>query len=211
MFKNRKHAGELLSVALEKTQIEFDVVIAVPRGGVLVAEVVADHFACPLDVVMAKKMGSPDLADYIAGAVSPDGEILIHERVKEIINIEEADIEKLAQRVKFSINKRLKEYRNFRAPVSIEGKKILLVDDGIVSGFTMKAAIKYLKRQKISKISIAVPLSSKTAYLNLKGEVDCLLALKIPENLYAVGQFYEDFSMVDDNEVIRILKRSKYH
>lgn len=211
MFKDRKQAGESLVKALEEKQIDFDVVIAVPRGGVVVAELVANHFRCPLDVVMAKKMGSPDLPDYVTGAVSPDGEVLIAERVKDLFNIEKADIDKLAEITKVSINRRLKEYRNFRPPVSVEGKRILLVDDGIVSGFTMKAAIRYLKRQKISRISIAVPLSSKTAYLNLLEEVDCLLALKVPENLYAVGQYYEDFSTVDDNKVIEILKRRKYH
>ena len=210
MFTNRKEAGHLLARTLEDKQIEFDVVLGIPRGGVAVAEVIASYFNCPLDVVMAKKIASPGWDEFAIGAVTPDGETLIPERTQKIINTDNTAMEVLAQKVKENIDGRLKRYRGYRPPLDLQGKNILLVDDGIATGFTLKAAVKYLQRQTDGKITVAVPVSSKNAYLNLLDEVDQLIALEIPDNFYAVSQVYQDFTEVEDREVIDILKRS-YH
>ena len=207
MFINRREAGHLLARALEDKQIQFDLVLGIPRGGMAVAEVIATYFSCPLDVVMAKKIASPSWEEFAIGAVTPDGEILIHERVQKFISTDGATIEKLAQKVRTDIEGRLKGFRGQRPPIELSGKNILLVDDGIATGFTLKAAVKYLQRQTEGKIIVAVPVSSKNAYLNLLEEVDQLIALEIPENFYAVSQFYKDFTAVEDREVIEILKR----
>lgn len=208
MFTNRKEAGHLLARILEDKQIEFDLVLGVPRGGVEVAEVIAAYFNRPLDVVMAKKIASPSWEEFAIGAVTPDGETLISERTQKIINTDSAAIEKLAQKVKENIDNRLKWYRGQRPPLDLQGKNILLVDDGIATGFTLKAAVKYLQRQTEGKIIVAVPVSSKNAYLDLLEEVDQLIVLEIPENFYAVSQFYQDFTAVEDREVIDMLERS---
>ncbi len=210
MFTNRKEAGHLLARTLEDKHIEFDVVLGVPRGGVAVAEVIASYFNCPLDVVMAKKIASTGWDEFAIGAVTPDGETLIPERAQKIINTDNTAMEVLAQKVKENIDGRLKRYRGYRPPLDLQGKNILLVDDGIATGFTLKAAVKYLQRQTDGKITVAVPVSSKNAYLNLLEEVDQLIALEIPDNFYAVSQVYQDFTEVEDREVIDILKRS-YH
>ena len=210
MFTNRKEAGHLLARTLEDKQIEFDVVLGIPRGGVAVAEVIASYFNCPLDVVMAKKIASPGWDEFAIGAVTPDGETLIPERAQKIINTDSTAMEVLARKVKENIDGRLKRYRGHRPPHDLQGKNILLVDDGIATGFTLKAAVKYLQRQTDGKITVAVPVSSKNAYLNLLEEVDQLIALEIPDNFYAVRQVYQDFTEVEDREVIDILKRS-YH
>ena len=207
MFTNRKEAGHLLARVLEDKQIEFDLVLGVPRGGVEVAEVIASYFNCPLDVVMAKKIASPSWDEFAIGAVTPDGETLISERTQKIIDIDSAIIEKLAQKVKENIDNRLKRYRGQRPPIDLQGKNILLVDDGIATGFTLKAAVKYLQRQTNGKIIVAVPVSSKNAYLNLLEEVDELIPLEVPEKFYAVSQFYQDFAAVEDREVMNILKK----
>ncbi|HBQ25666.1 MAG TPA: phosphoribosyltransferase [Syntrophomonas sp.] len=207
MFTNRKEAGHLLARVLEDKQIEFDLVLGVPRGGVEVAEVIASYFNCPLDVVMAKKIASPSWDEFAIGAVTPDGETLISERTQKIIDIDSAIIEKLAQKVKENIDNRLKRYRGQRPPIDLQGKNILLVDDGIATGFTLKAAVKYLQRQTNGKIIVAVPVSSKNAYLNLLEEVDELITLEVPEKFYAVSQFYQDFAAVEDREVMNILKK----
>ena len=207
MFTNRKEAGHLLARGLEDKQIQFDLVMGIPRGGVAVAEIIASYFNCPLDVVMAKKIASPAWDEFAIGAVTPDGETLISERTQKIIDIDSAIIEKLAQKVKENIDNRLKRYRGQRPPIDLQGKNILLVDDGIATGFTLKAAVKYLQRQTNGKIIVAVPVSSKNAYLNLLEEVDELITLEVPEKFYAVSQFYQDFAAVEDREVMNILKK----
>lgn len=209
MFKNRHEAGYLLAQALEKQKVDFDVVLGVPRGGVVVAEAVASHFYCPLDVVLARKFGSPNWEEYAVGAVAPDGEILIHERVRELIDADMAMINRLAETVRQDINERLDFFRSQRLPVDLKGKKVLLTDDGIATGFTLKAAISYLDRQSTAGVIIAVPVSSRNAYLDLVEVVDQMLVLEQPENFYAVSQFYEEFETVQDQTVVEILKRAK--
>jgi putative phosphoribosyl transferase len=207
MFTNRREAGHLLARALEEKQIKFDLVLGVPRGGVAVAEVIASYFNCPLDVVMAKKIASPNWEEFALGAVAPDGEVLIHERVQKIVDVDKDTIDKLAQKVKDDIASRLGRFRGKKSPLKLEGKDILLVDDGIATGFTLKAAIRYLKRQSDGRIIVAVPVSSKNAYLNLLEEVEEFVVLIIPEEFYAVSQFYRDFTAVEDREVAAILQR----
>lgn len=207
MFTNRREAGHLLARVLEEKQIKFDLVLGVPRGGVAVAEVIASYFNCPLDVVMAKKIASPSWEEFAIGAVTPDGEVLIHERVQKIVNVDKDTIDNLAQKVKDDIASRLSQFRGYKSPLKLEGKDILLVDDGIATGFTLKAAIRYLKRQSDGRIIVAVPVSSKNAYLNLLEDVEELVVLIIPEEFYAVSQFYRDFTAVEDRDVSAILQR----
>lgn len=209
MFTNRREAGQLLAQTLEDEQIEFDLVLGVPRGGVAVAEVIAAYFNCPLDVVMAKKITASGWDEFVVGAVTPDGEILATERTRKLVKTDGVAIDKLAQKVKENIDRRLKWYRGQYPPLDLKGKNILLVDDGIATGFTLKAAVKYLQRQTDGKIIVAVPVSSKSAYLNLLEEVDQVIALEIPEKFYAVSQFYQDFTEVEDREVVDILKRCR--
>jgi len=209
MFKNRREAGKLLAQALEKQQVDFDLVLGVPRGGVVVAEVVAEHFNRGLDVVLARKFSSPNWEEYAVGAVAPDGEILIHERVRELIDTDMALLTRLAEKVRHDINERLDFFRSQRPPVDLKGKKVLLTDDGIATGFTLKAAVRYLNRQDTAGVIIAVPVSSRNAYLDLAEVVDQMVVLEQPENFYAVSQFYEDFATIEDDEVVEILKRAK--
>lgn len=209
MFKDRREAGYLLAQALEKQEVDFDVVLGVPRGGVVVAEAVASYFDRVLDVVLARKFGSPNWEEYAVGAVAPDGEILIHERVRELINTDMVVVTCLAEKVRDDINERLDYFRSQRPPVDIKGKRVLLTDDGIATGFTLKAAVRYLNRQDTAGVIIAVPVSSRNAYLDLAEVVDQVVVLEQPDNFYAVSQFYEDFATVEDNEVVEILKRSK--
>ncbi|QGU00626.1 hypothetical protein SYNTR_2032 [Candidatus Syntrophocurvum alkaliphilum] len=210
MFKNRREAGYALSKELQKRDIEFDIVLGIPRGGVITAGAIAEVYSCPLDIIMAKKVGSPNLPEYAVGAVAPDGEVLIHERIKDYLQIDKADIKELAERVKNYINNQLDELRNSKKPANLEGKKVLLVDDGIATGFTIKAAVNYLKRQNIKNIIIAVPVAAKEAYLHLQESANEVVVLNVPERFYAVGQFYEDFTPVEDQTVINELYKANY-
>ncbi|NLW90079.1 MAG: phosphoribosyltransferase [Syntrophomonadaceae bacterium] len=208
MFKNRREAGYLLAQALEKQAVDFDVVLGVPRGGAVIAEAVADYFNRGMDVVLARKVSSPNWEEYAVGAVAPDGEILIHERVRDLIDTDMTAVNRLAEQVRQGINERLNYYRSQRPPIDLKDKKVLLVDDGIATGFTLKAAISYLNRQDTAGVIIAAPVSSRSAYLDLSEVVEQMIVLEKPENFYAVGQFYEDFASVDDEQVVDILKRT---
>lgn len=202
MFKNRQEAGNLLAKALKEKGWRFDIVLGIPRGGVIIAREIARQFNCPLDVVLAKKIGSPSLPEYAVGAVTPDGEILVHERLNHLWEEQRDPIRRMAQSVHKEINRQLDLFRNQRKAIHLEGLQILLVDDGIVTGFTVKAAILYLKRQGVSEIRIAVPICGQNAYRSLNKEADDILVLYIPPQMYAVSQFYEDFSSVEDGEII---------
>lgn len=208
MFADRREAGNFLTAKLREINCQFDVILAVPRGGIVVAAEVAADFQCQLDVILAKKIGTPDLPEYAVGAVAPDGEVLIHEKVRKIMNIKEEKLQKLAAAVQGEINTRLNLYRNYRLPIHINNRRVLIVDDGIATGFTMKAAIKYLRREKVSEIILAVPVASRAAYSSLNREVDQLIALLVPDEFLAVGQFYKNFAAIEDSEVITILKRT---
>lgn len=202
MFKNRQEAGNLLAKMLREKGWGFDIVLGIPRGGVVIARQIAKQFNCPLDVILAKKIGSPSLPEYAVGAVTPDGEVLVHERLNHLWEEQRDPIHRLAQSVQKEINRQLDLFRSNRKPILLEGLQILLVDDGIVTGFTIKAAILFLKRQGVSKIRIAVPVCSQNAYRTLNKEADEILSLYIPQQMYAVSQFYEDFSDVEDGEII---------
>ncbi len=193
---------------LQNQGVEFDVVMAIPRGGVAVAEEIASHFKKPLDIVMVKKIDSPHSYDEAIGAVTPDGEIILHKYInREFIDID--NVHELAAQVVKDINSRLNTFRSYRPPVEIKGKRILLVDDGIASGFTMKAAVSYLRRMQASEVIIAVPACSRNAYLVLTDIANGIQCINVPDNFYAVGQFYEDYTVVEDHDVIAALERQE--
>lgn len=208
MFINRREAGHKLSAAWRQLPRRFDMVLAIPRGGVVVGDEIAHEFDLPLDVVLAKKIGSPNLPEYAIGAVAPDGEILLHKRtlLKDVVNSQE--IEFLAAKVKEEINRRLDMYRGSKVALDVAGKKVLLVDDGIATGFTIKAAINYLRRQQAGQVLVTAPVSSINAYQDIKETADYVVVLEVPEKFYAVCQFYEDFSEIEDKQVSYILKQN---
>lgn len=208
MFADRRQAGKLLTAKLKEIGCEFDIILAVPRGGIIVADEIVAGFQRQLDVILARKIGSPDLPEYAVGAVTPDGEVLIHEKVRKLMNIKEDKLQQMAAAVQREINNRLNLYRNYRSPIRISNRKVLIVDDGIATGFTMKAAVKYLRRENVSEIIMAVPVASRGAYSSLSREVDQLIALLVPDEFFAVGQFYKNYAAIEDREVISTLKKA---
>lgn len=207
MFRNRKEAGQRLADALVQRGWQFDVVLGIPRGGVVVAREVADRFGCSLDVIMARKIGSPANLEYAIGAVTPDGEVLLDDKLRQFLGLEQESIDKSAQRIKQEINQRLAMYRAGKKNEPLAGRRVVLIDDGIATGFTVKAAVQYLRRQGASYIAVAVPVASEEACLSLESTVDSLFCLEVPEVFFAVGQFYQDFRSVEDEEVIRLLRQ----
>lgn len=197
MFKDRIEAGLELAKKLEKFKNRAGVVLAVPRGGVPIAYVIAKSLGYPLDLVLTKKIGHPANKEYAIGAVSLTEKFVIpHEGVTD----EYIDQETL------KIRKRLKDmYRDYMGeqhePADITGKTVLVIDDGIATGQTLLATIHMLRKQQPQELIIAVPVASHSSLKKLSAEADEVICLLVPEDFYGVGAFYDDFSPVSDEEV----------
>ncbi|MGR6837278.1 phosphoribosyltransferase [Syntrophomonas erecta] len=205
MFTNRIEAGYKLAQAIAQNAIEFDIVLGIPRGGVVTAGVIARQFDCDMDIVASRKIGSPNLPEFAVGAVSPDGKIFVHPRLKQNNNFDDEIVAQIAQRVQGEINRRCRMFRGNRPPVLLKDRKVLLVDDGIATGFTVLASVDYIKRKGASSIAIATPVCPQVVFENLKEQVDQIIVLHTEETFYAVSQYYDDFSPVEDEEVVTIL------
>ena len=213
IFRNRRHAGELLARAILE---RFDgnlinpVVVAIPRGGVVVAEPVAEVLKAPIELVIPRKIGAPFNEEFAVGAVTEDGYVLLNPSVPfEALGITKDYIERKAREEIEEIERRREKYLSGFKRVPLKGRDVILVDDGIATGLTVKAAISSLKRQSPNRIILAVPVMPADKVPEFRDLVDDLIVLYAPEFFQAVGQFYQDFSQTTDEEVIEILKRNR--
>lgn len=202
MFHDRIDAGLQLAEKLKKYANDPGVILAVPRGGVVVAYAVAKELGLPMSLILVKKLGHPMNKEYAIGAVSLTDEFVIShpEASQEYVDEEIERIRKGLKRMypKFSADDEVKD---------LKGKTIIVVDDGMATGNTLLVTVKMLKRREPSKIIIAVPVASAEAVEKLSKEVDEVVSVLVPEVFYGVGVFYENFEQVTDNEVIYYLER----
>ncbi|MBU1000161.1 phosphoribosyltransferase [Patescibacteria group bacterium] len=203
MFKDRADAGNLLANRFKN--IKADIVLGIPRGGVVVAAKLAKYLRLPLDIVVTRKIGAPGHEELALGAVDPDGKVVWDRELLDQFDLP-------ADRLKLKINDEMEEvkrrekmYRQGKESLSIEDKTVILVDDGMATGSTAFAAVKYLKRHR-AKIILAMPVASREALEKIKNEVKKCIVLETPEHFQAVGQFYEQFMSVPDEEVIQLLR-----
>lgn len=202
MFQDRKEAGQLLAAKLKKYQNDSGIVLAVPRGGVPLAYIVATELGFPVEIILTKKIGHPMNKEYAIGAASlSDYFVVPHSDVSE----------KYIERELHAIRTRLKEmYKKFmgdKTQENIEGKTVIVIDDGIATGNTLMGTIKLIRKSHPHKIIIGAPVASKEAVEKLSKEVDDIVTLLIPQTFYGVGAFYEDFSEVSDEDVIFYLSK----
>ena len=202
MFRNRSEAGLLLASMLKKYQNTPGLILAVPRGGVPVAYEVAKKLNIPLELILVKKIGHPLNKEYAIGAVGlKDSFVLPHQDVTEFY------VESQIKMIRSRLSEMQKKFMGTRQPEDLEGKTIIVIDDGIATGNTLLATIQILKKSQPAKIVVAAPVVSKSAAQKLKAEVDELVAVLIPETFHGVGEFYNDFTQVSDEEVIEYLTR----
>ncbi len=211
IFRDRKEAGELLAEAILRKYngtLKNPVVIAIPRGGVIVAKPIADTLNAPITLVIPRKIGAPFNEEFAIGAVTEDGYILMNPTITEDLayrmGITREYIERKAKEELKEIERRKRLYLQGRE-IPITNRDVILVDDGIATGLTVKAAILSLKRQKPNRIILAVPVMPADKVSEFQELVDDLIALYTPEYFSAVGQFYYDFSQTSDEEVIKAL------
>ena len=215
IFANREEAGEQLAAQLlqhpliKQTAAERLQVLSIPKGGVVIGAMVAEALYCGHDVVIAKKIGAPGHPESAIGAIAEDGPAILDPNLPHWFI---ADTEMIA-REEAQTRKKVRAYtQNFRTDRSLEvyGKTVILVDDGIATGETVKAAVYWLKSLGVearpAKILIAVPVASPRAALELRPLVDEFICLMSPVSFWAVGQFYFDFHQIDDAEVIDLLR-----
>ena len=207
MIKNRRDAGNKLAEKLaDIVKGEESVVLAVPRGGVVVGKEISKKIRCPLDIIISKKITLPSSPEYAIGAITHDGTIYRGEywdRFSHELKFEEEKNKKILE-----VKRRLEDYRG-NSDYKFENKTIILVDDGIATGSTVFVLLKWLSEHKVKRIILAVPVIPATTYEEMKPLVDTLVALEIPTEFSAVGQFYKEFDQVSDNEVMTILDNFK--
>lgn len=207
-FRDRADAGRRLAARLRPYAGPDTVVVALPRGGVAVAYEVAQALNAPLDVLVARKIGAPGRPELGVGAVAPGGvRVLDHEAVA-YLGITDRQIEDTAAEEAREMERRLREYRGDKPPLQTEGKAVIVVDDGLATGVTARAAIEALRRQSPARLVLAVPVCAPETAEAMRGLVDDLVCLAQPQAFQAVGYWYEDFRQVSDAEVVGLLSRA---
>ncbi|MHB1680900.1 MAG: phosphoribosyltransferase [bacterium] len=210
MFKNRAEAGKLLAKKLLQYKNDKAVVIGLARGGIPVAFEIAYALCAYLDVALVKKLGAPAQEELAIGAIvdGKNPQIFINNEIIGHLNITKDYIDEIIKIKLSEIRKREKIYRSGRDKIDIAGKIAIVVDDGIATGASIKVVIKSLKSENPKKIIVAVPVAPVETIAELKREVDEVIVLSAPENFYAVGAFYDDFSQTSDEEVISLLDKA---
>lgn len=201
MFEDRKEAGRLLAEKLLGFK-DKALVIGIPRGGVLVAKVVAQKLQIPLATLVTKKIGAPDNEELAIGAIGPKNTLWLDEKLIADLQISHPDLEKQIEKAK----NKVKDYQaKFGNEIKPRDERVILVDDGIATGATLRVAIDYLRQNKAKEIVLAVPIAPLPVVKEFESLVDQLIVLATPANFRAVGQFYRDFPQVSDTEVLKIL------
>ena len=202
MIKDRVEAGQLLGDNLIKCNLENPVVLAIPRGGVILGHEIAKKLGCKLDVVISKKITPPENPEYAIGAITHDGTLYKSEYWDNYSSDENFEDE--LTRKKQEVKRRLEEYRK-TTEYDLEGKTIVLVDDGIATGSTVFAILNWLSKQRTEKILLAISVIPADTYEAIKPKVSNVVTLEIPTSFSSVGQFYSSFEQVSDDEVKEIL------
>ncbi len=205
LYRDRRDAGERLADELEDLRGRPDLlVLALPRGGVPVAEPVARRLGAPLDVYVVRKVGFPGNEEFAMGAVASGGVVLLNPALAE--RVPEEELRWALGRAVRELREGERLYRGDRPPPQVAGRTVVLVDDGLATGATMRAAAEALRRQNPREIIVAVPIASPESCEALAREVDRVVCAATPEPFHAVGLWYEDFSPTEDEEVQRILR-----
>lgn|SRR5208282_5842361 len=209
VFRDRQEAGRKLAERLRAYANRNDVVVlGIPRGGVPVAFEVARALRAPLDIFLSRKLGVPGQEELAFGAIATGGTRVLDREIVEAVGISEEQIEQITAKVKKELERRENLYRGAQPPLRVEGLTVLLIDDGIATGSSMRAAIKALRQMKPARVVVAVPVAPQSTCSRLAPEVDELICVHTPKDFYAIGQFYEDFSQVADEEVTALLRQA---
>lgn len=208
-FPDRAAAGRALATRLDHLAgRDRLVVLGLPRGGVPVALEVAAHLGAPLDVFVVRKLGVPGQEELAMGAIASGGLRVVNRQVVDHLGIPPEEIEAVARRELEVLREREQAYRGDQAPLELEGASVVLVDDGLATGASMRAAAAAVRRRHPAWVVVAVPVAAPETCEAIKGDADEVVCVLTPAALHAVGLWYEDFSQVGDEEVAELLRRA---
>ncbi len=206
-FKDRKDAGRILAGKLANyTNDPNTVILALPRGGVPVAYEVARELGLPMDVLIVRKLGVPNHEELAMGAIASGGVRFLNRSVIESLRILPEMLEEVERHEALELMRREALYRGNKTPLPIEGRNVILIDDGIATGSTMRVAIQVLRAQHARKIIVATPAAPPSAKWEIEPLVDEFIAVVLPTDFYGVGQFYEDFAQLDDDTIYELVR-----
>ena len=205
-FADRRDAGRQLAGRLVGLKDESPVVVALPRGGVPVASEVADALGAPLEILAVRKLGTPHNPEYGIGAVAEDGTCVIDAEAVAVLQVRNGELDAIVARETAELMRRVEAYRGERPPLDLEGRTVIVVDDGVATGVTDTAALRAVRHQNPRRLVLAVPVCSPDALERLRIEADQVICLRVPRLLRGVSQWYHDFSQVTDEEVLRALQ-----
>jgi putative phosphoribosyl transferase len=206
IFKNRQEAGQKLASCLGKyTNRESVIVLGVPRGGVPIAFEVAKALNQPLDVFVLRKLGVPGHEELAFGAIGSGGVRVLDREVVDAVGLSDFVIEYVTRAEGAELARREQIYRGGQPPLDVRGKMVILVDDGIATGSSLRAGVRALRQMQPAEIVIAAPVAPQSTIDRLRSEVDDVVCVDVPEEFHGVGQFYRDFSQVSDEEVNELL------
>ena len=210
IFANRQEAGRLLAAELTKYADREDaIVLGLPRGGVPVAAEVARALHLPLDVMVVRKLGAPGQEELAIGAIGEGGVRVLNRQLVRNLGLDDGDIDRIAATEERELRRRVSAYRGGHESLAVEDKTVLLVDDGVATGATMRAGLQALKAAGAARVIAATPVGAADSLAALENDADEIVVLQTPEWFSAVGQWYEDFGQTTDDEVRGILAENR--
>lgn len=210
IFRDRIHAGqELASELYHRGFGQEQVILALPRGGVPVAFEVARKLSAPMDIFVVRKLGVPGHEEYAMGAIGPGPTVIVNQAVIQSLGISEEEVLRVINHEEAEMQRRIEKYRAGRGPLNIEAKQVILIDDGLATGATMRVACQSIRQFGIQSLRVAVPVAAENSCREIATIADEVICLANPEPFYGVGQWYRDFSQVTDDEVIALMEECR--
>ena len=210
LFHDRTQAGTRLAAELRNRHEDAPIVLGLPRGGIPVAYEIARELGAPLDVCVVRKIGAPIQPELGVGAVAENGALFIDEETVELVDLSRGELERLIVEKRAEVDARVRTFRRGAQPLEIKGRTVILVDDGIATGGTVRAALQTLRTRGVARIVLAVPVAAPESLDSLAPLADDVVCLYAPEAFGAVGNFYEDFAQTTDEEVVALLERARH-
>jgi putative phosphoribosyl transferase len=212
IFRDRAEAGALLATEVVRRRAgqprEEVVVLGLPRGGVPVAAAVARAIDAPLDVIVVRKLGVPYQPELAMGAIGEDGARVLNDQVLAVAGVRAKDLAEVERRERIELERRARAYRGDRPPINLVGKTAIVVDDGIATGSTVAAACQIARQRGAARVVVATPVAPPSSIHRLAEVADDVIALITPEDFFAIGEWYLDFSPTSDDEVRQLLQRT---
>lgn len=207
-FRDRREAGRLLAARLAEHPLLHPVILGLPRGGVPVAAEIAEALGAPLDVLVVRKLGVPWHEEVAMGAVGEGGATVLNTEVTAAARVTVEDVERVERRERAEVEQRVERFREGHPPIDLHGRAAVIVDDGIATGATAKAACAIARERGAASVVVAVPVASPDAVRGLQ-DADEVVCLSAPEDFMAVGMHYIDFRQVEDHEVVELLRAAR--